>query len=395
MSDTLDENGLTLETLPELKSGLISDYKDIYGSDINVASDTPDGQTLAILAQIATDIREIIQNVYNSFDPDMASGSVLDQRCAINGIQRKSGTFTIVPVVVTTTKAVALIGLDGSSESVNNIPSGVFTIKDNSGNLFYLISSVTTETGPQSLSFRAANIGNVSVTAGTITTIATVTAGITSVINNAGVTQQGVDEETDANLRVRRQAAVGRTSQGYTDSLSTAISELDNVESVIVNENYTNSEDSNGIPAHSIWVVVQGGTDDDIAAAIYAKRPAGVGMKGDEEIYLMRENGFEIIIKFDRPVDVPLYIRFTMALSGSGIIDTAAIKTAIVDNISYNIGEGATTDVIVTFLKTLSNKYIITGCEISINDTDWFETIAVPSLKDKFTLSTANIDITT
>jgi hypothetical protein len=92
---------------------------------------------------------------------------------------------------------------------------------------------------------------------------------------------------------------------------------------------------------------------------------------------------------------VPLYIKFTIALSGSGIIDTAAIKTAIVDNILYNIGENATTDKIITYLKNLSNKYIITGCQISTDNTNWYETITIPSLKDRFTLSTANIEITT
>jgi|WetSurMetagenome_2_1015567.scaffolds.fasta_scaffold65259_3 uncharacterized phage protein gp47/JayE len=395
MSDTLDEDGLTLETLTELKSDLVTDFKNIYGSDINVDSDTPDGQLIGIIAQIATDIREIISNIYNSMDPDTASGSTLDQRCAINGIQRKSGTFTIVPITVATTKNAFLIGLDDSSESVDDIPSGIFTIKDDSGNLFYLLASITTEIGSQTLSFRAADIGNVSVTAGTITTIVTVTAGISSVINDSSVTQQGVDEETDANLRVRRQLAIGKTSQGYTDSIATTISELDDVESVIVNENDTDTEDANGIPAHSIWIVVQGGSDDDIAAAIYAKRPAGVGMKGDEEVYIERADTSEVVMYFDRPTDVPLYIKFTLASSSSGTIDTDIIKTDIVNNVLYDIGDSATTDTIITYLKTLSNKYIITECRVSTDNTNWYETITAPSLKDRFTLSTANIEITT
>ena len=395
MSDTLDEDGLTLESLSDITTYLTDSFKTIYGDDINTDSDSPDGQMIGIFAQAARDLRDIVQDVYGSFDPDTATGSTLDQRCAINGLQRKSGTFTTLPIDVVATDTVALIGLDDSSESTTDIPSGVFTVKDDSGNLFYLIASVTTSVGTQSLSFRAADLGSVSVTAGTITTISTVTAGISSVVNTASVTQQGTDEETDTALRMRRQAGVGRTSQGYTDSIETAIAELDDVDAVVVNENDTDSEDSDGIPAHSIWVVVQGGDDDEIAAAIYAKRPAGVGMKGDEEIYVTRENGDQAVMYFDRPISVPLYLKFTIALSGSGTIDTDTLKTDIVDNIIYDIGDSATTDTIISYLKGLSSNYIISECAVSTDDTNWYEIIAAPSLQDRFTLSTDNITITT
>jgi len=395
MSDVLDENGLSLQSLSDLTTALKTDAKNIYGDDIVVDSDTPDGQTIGILAQAAEDLREIAQEIYNSFNPDNASGSVLDQRCAINGVQRKSGTFTLVPITVVASAIVSLIGLDNSSDSTTDIPSGVFTVKDDSGNLFYLLTSTTTAVGSQSLPFRAADIGAVNVTAGTITTISTVTVGITSVENTSSVTQRGVDEETDAELRTRRQYSTGKTSQGYTDSIESAISELTGVTAVVVNENDTDSEDSNGIPAHGIWVIVQDGNDDEIAAAIYAKRPAGIAMKGDEEINITRVNGDDAVMKFDRPVSVPLYLKFTIALSGSGTIDTDVLKTDIVDNIPFDIGDSATNDTIISYLKSLSNKYIITVCRLSTDNTNWYETITAPALKERFTLSTTNITITT
>ena len=98
MSDTLDETGLTLQGLTDLVNGLVADLQNIYGSDINVDPDSPDGQAINIIAQFGIDMREVLQSIYASFDPDQASGTTLDQRVALNGVQRNGGTFTIVPI---------------------------------------------------------------------------------------------------------------------------------------------------------------------------------------------------------------------------------------------------------------------------------------------------------
>ena len=46
-------------------------------------------------------------------DPDQAQGRVLDQRIAINGLERKGGTYTVTPVNITVDREVSLVGLDG------------------------------------------------------------------------------------------------------------------------------------------------------------------------------------------------------------------------------------------------------------------------------------------
>ena len=133
--DTLDRNGLTLKTLPEIVADLEAGVKLIYGDDVNVAPDTPDGQLLNILAQACIDIRELLQDVYASFDPDQAEGTVLDQRVAINGIRRNGGTFTVTPIDITVDRSVTLTGMD-AAESELEIPIGVYTVKDDAGTQF-------------------------------------------------------------------------------------------------------------------------------------------------------------------------------------------------------------------------------------------------------------------
>ena len=112
MPDLLDSTGLTLKTLSELVTELEDYLKIIYGDDINIEQNTQDGQSINIYSQGGIDIREIVQKVFTGFDPDEAEGRVLDQRVAINGIERNSGTYTYVDITFSIDRSMNLIGLD-------------------------------------------------------------------------------------------------------------------------------------------------------------------------------------------------------------------------------------------------------------------------------------------
>jgi len=67
MPDSLDQNGLQIKTYNELLSDATTAFKAAYGNDIELTSNSPDGQMINFLAQIGTDVRELIVNTYNSF----------------------------------------------------------------------------------------------------------------------------------------------------------------------------------------------------------------------------------------------------------------------------------------------------------------------------------------
>ena len=392
MSDVLDRTGLTLKTLPDITTELGDGLKAVYGDDINIDSDTPDGQAIGIFAQQAADQREILRDINSAKDPDQAQGIDLDIVCAYNGVKRKGGTFTVTPVSLTVDRSVSLTGLDDSSESVT-IPSGVYQVKDSAGTQFALVSSVTLAAGTAELSFRAVTIGAVTVTPNTITTPVTAIAGVTAINNPSGVTTQGVDEESDAALRVRRERSVAGPSQGYTDSIEAAVKELAGVTACICEENVGDTTDSNGIPPHSIWVIVKGGVDADIANAIYATRSAGSGMYGAITVTVARPNGRTIDIKFDRTGEEDLYVKFSLVVGGGGTVDKDNLKSMIVANVVYEIGESASGDLITCYLKTLNQKYQVTGMLLSKDDATWLEVVDLTSVANQFALSTARITI--
>ena len=136
MTDSLDSTGIQVKTYSELLSDATLAWQGIYGSDININSNSPDGQQLNFIAQIGTDIRELIVNVYNSFSRDKASGVPLDERASLVDKERKGATFTITPVDVSTNSTITLQGLDADIDNINGTG---FTISDNSGNSFILI----------------------------------------------------------------------------------------------------------------------------------------------------------------------------------------------------------------------------------------------------------------
>jgi uncharacterized phage protein gp47/JayE len=358
MAASVSPTGLTIPTRAEIRAQILDGgdgflgLRQIYGADINVDPNTPDGNMVELLVQASIDYYELLASVYNSFDPDTAVGTVLDLRCAINGVARLAGTFSTQMVTVVTSQAVTIPGLDTA-------PDAPFTVSDAAGNRFFLEeTTVVGAAGSQDLEFRAEDLGAVIVAANTLTTIVTVQLGVVSVTNGVLSGTTGVDEETDAQLRVRRQNSVEVPSKGYLEGLVGALYAIDGVTSVLVLENVTSSADGDGIPGHSIWVIVNGGTDAAVANAIYVHRNAGCGMKGSVSVNVTQVDGSIFAVLFDRPTPETLWISFN-ATAITGTVDEAYIRAQLLAQLSYAINQPAVASQITALVESIaSNVYL-------------------------------------
>jgi Baseplate J-like protein len=395
MSDNFDANGLTVQSFQDLVNGLTSAFKANYGQDINLNSNSPDAQILNILAQAGTDIRELIIALNAGFDPNQAVGITLDQRVAINNIIRNSGSFTIVPIDVTVNQTVTLNGLD----TAINDPNGTgFTISDDAGNQYILANTTTFTSGTTSANFRAQNIGQVEVVANTINNINTIVLGVTSVNNSAGVLTQGTDTETDFELRTRRAASVSLNSKGSVDGLKALLLNLPGVTAVEIDENKSDDVNTNGTPAHGIWVIVEGGANSDIAQTIYSKHGMGSNMKGSVIVTVATATGENFIAKFDRPVANNLFIKFDLKKLYSSVqFNDSAIKTYIVDNLTYTVNEYAETSKITAVLKEAISSAggggVPINVTISSDGVNYTDFIAPPALNSEWTIISDNISV--
>ena len=391
--DSFGPSGLTVQTLTDLIAGLTTALKGIYGNDINLDSNSPDGQLVNIFSQAGIDLRELLVDLNSSFDPDQAEGIVLDQRVALNGIKRNAGTFSQVTLQITASMALSLIGLDSQSIQVNPTVTGLYTVLDDAQNAWYLLASQSISgPGTYSFVFRAANMGPVDASVGSITTPQTIVSGITSVTNTAAPSTVGLNEESDTSLKVRRRISIGIAGTGFTRALKAALLNISGVVTAEVSENTSSSTDVYGTPAHSIWCVVQGGAPADIALAIYSKKSAGCGMRGGQSYAVANPDGSTYTVYWDIPTAVPLYIKFTMTLPGA-LVDTAFIAAQIVANLTYTAGQDAVGDDITYFLKTLNTNYRITGMLLSLDNSTWSEIVTCPSLIDQFILDASRITI--
>ena len=382
-------NGLVTQSLEEIIQDLKSKYKSIYGQDINLEQNSPDGQFINILAQEKKDILDLLTQYYTSLNPDNAIGKDLDDRCALNGISRKEYTYSYVSVNVTITEDVTLQGLDNNIESADGTG---YTVRDENGNRWILAATQNLSAGTHLLNFRAADLGSITALPNTINVMETILKGVAGVNNPARNYLTGGRGESDAELRLRRNRAMAVPSQGFDESTQSQMLNLPNVTQCKI---YDNRSDVvvNGIPAHGIWVIVEGGTPAEIGRVIYNNLPPGIPMKGSQQVQVPKINGDILTVLYDIPKPVPLYIKAIIKNFSDTDIDKKYIKEQL-SLIDYNIQERAETSNITAVLKEAvgesGNPYNV---EISLNGTNWAEDLEPTGLDEFFTIQPDNITL--
>lgn len=390
-TDELTYTGLQTKDNTVLVEELKRDLQDLYsvnGEELNFESNTPDGQLVEIIAFLGTTLREMITEVYNSCDPDKCVGAIQDNRYQINYLNRKAGSYTIQEINITTNKTVTLQGLDAS---YNDTEAAAYTVSDNNGNIWYLMDTTTITSGTTRLSFRAKELGQIIPTIGTITNPVTIVDGVLRVINNVGPLDIGVDEESDSDFRIRREQSTAKSGKNNIDTIIAELLELQGVTSVKTHENKGSEEDSTGTPAHTAWIAVKGGGNEDIAKIIYANS-GGAGTRGDTSVTINSESQQPITINFDRAIVVPLYIKFSIQpITDPGEINIEEIKKYIVENLTYDLGENVETSKITAIcadamLSDGGNGYAL-NIQISTGGT------ATASIGNSTGITSATVDV--
>lgn len=391
MANSLDTNGLQVDSVTDIVTSLTTSLQGIYGSDINVNQNSPDGQLINIFAQVVADLLELLVAVYNSFGVETAFGTALDQRVALNGITRNAGTYTQTPVNITVSQALNLIGQD---QLASNPSAQVFTVSDSSGNQFQLVTSQTiVAAGTYTYTFQAVTIGAIQTLQNTITTQVTVVLGVTAVNNPAIASITGVNEETDAQLRVRHAQSFFLAASGPIDSIEAALLSLTGVIDALVLENDTGGT-VNGIPAHSIWCITNGGAAADIGNVIYSKKAPGAGMLGSQSVVVTRPNGQTVTVNYDQAATENLWIRFTIVPKvANATFDHAAIATALVAALTYKVNQAATLGDPINAMLTIAPLAILTSVQVSTDGSNYFDIVQTTSPQYYFVLSTTRITI--
>jgi uncharacterized phage protein gp47/JayE len=387
MNPEFTREGVTIRTYSEIFEDLADQMRGVYGNSITVDQDSPDGQFLGIIAKEILDLETYAWSLYAQFDPDFAEGEMLNKIIKICGISRTPSTQSTCEVTITTTTDLTL---DAGYEVADDNEQSWITKED---------QDLTT--GENTVTLYAEEYGKVEAQAGEINSPVTIVIGVSSVTNPADATA-GTDEETDEELRIRRQKSLENASYSTVSGLLAKIEDIEEVSDAVIHENTDDDEDDNGIPGHSIWLIVDGGDVEDIAEIMAKNKTAGTGMKGDTSgIYtetVTKTDGttFEINheMKFDRPTDIELYISLTVTRTDTDSpADTDLMKEYLVA-LEYSIGDSVQANSLYSTVYNAGTNFVATDLKISDDGTTYTTGRLTPAVDERYTISTDNTTIT-
>lgn len=371
LSATVTAQGISAPDYQTILSTITEYFQQIYGTDAYLEPDSKDGQMVAVFALAVHDANNTAIQVYNSFSPSSGMTDALTRNVKINGIARKAATNSTVDVTLTGTAGTTIT--NGS-------------MKDANGIIWNLPETVTIDaSGAVTVTATCANSGAVAAVAGSITKINTPTRGWTAVLN-ANAATVGTAAETDAQLRIRQAQSVAIPSLTPFEAVDGAIANVSGVTRHKLYENDTGSVDSNGIPAHSIAAIVDGGDVTDIAQTIRGKKGQGVSTYGSTTVTVPDKYDNPHAISFSRSTDVPIYIAITLKVfTGYTTQIGEQIKQAIANYINgLTIGD----DVLLSRLYSPANLGVVSG-----GNAKYYDINAMAIGKSAGTVAASNIVI--
>lgn len=311
----LTDQGYVADRLDDIFLGLVKKFQGVYGNDILTDPDDPDGQMIGILAQMRADIEGVIEAIVQANDPDNATGTWLEQKVAFAGLSRRGASYSVIEDVM-------LKGTAGKT-----LPAGA-TVSGGSTQWVTQVDVTFGQDGMVMTDLRSSEAGQFSVDADTRLTILTVVAGWNSATTTVAAIP-GENEETDPELLGRFYKSRARASSNCVDGTLGDIARLRGVTDVVALENEMDKTNSDGVAAHTVNYIVEGGDNAAIAKAIYDNWP-GTGLQGDVSADVKRFSGKTVAIPFDRPtaVDVTAAIKIGRRLNFTHI-DEETVKNAI------------------------------------------------------------------
>jgi uncharacterized phage protein gp47/JayE len=350
----LTSAGFVRTRLSERLAQLIGAAQAIFGADIDLSPDSMDGQHLGLFAERIADLDELAEIVWQSFDPDGATGQSQSRLVKINGIERSEGAYSTVPLTLMGTAGVLI-----PARSVVGNASGSV--------LVYTATDVRLDSaGTASVLASPDSMGAIAAPAGTLSVIKSPVYGWLSV-TNASPMVIGKLREKDSTLRLRRTASVSKGNRNMVESLEAALRDLVGVIEARVLENASHLTDSNGLPPHSIHAVVLGGDDAAIASTIWARKTGGSPLIGSTAITLLDANDHPQVVRFSRPTDVRVIARVTISpRTGWTIAKPAQIKNALTTWVAENqtVGDELANSELYTPLNALGG-FVTTSIELA------------------------------
>ena len=290
-----------------------------YNSGFDFTTESPDGQLIEIFGfELATAWSEL-DLVYNSFDPDHATGAGLRNIGLMTGLPRAAAT-----------RSEAVIDLIGVSGTV--VPQGSRVTSADGTEFATEFQAII----PASVSALAIVSGATPMPVGTISTIKSVIAGWTS-INQPIAGRTGAGAQTEPEYRNKRNSTVLRNFTSVPSVIQARLFELGIEQATIIN-NDSLVPLPDGTPAGSIHVTVgeiDNLTNEEIAQVILLTKSLGCPTYGSTTVSVNDAQGNPHDISFSRATAVPVWIDLDVTYLSDDLAGaTEDIRAALVTHIN-------------------------------------------------------------
>ena len=353
----LTTTGFVQKTVADLKAEIEAALRASFGNSIDLSPQSVFGQLVGVLVDRLADLWSLGGAVHAAFTPDGASGTSLDDLCAITGTVRLAAAPSEVFLTLAGTTgtevvdgSVVTVGVAGTRFSNPDsvtlvaadawVTSTLYTVGDavaRGGNIYVCTAQGTSGAGPSGtgtaivdgtctwrymsagtgvaefILFESEDNGPLAAPAYTLDTIGTPVSGWAAAINTLDASP-GRYLESDAALRIRRELEIRTSGKASLDAIRAALIDVDDVTSARVFENPTDVTDVNGLPPHSIEALVTGGTDADVAASVFSEKAAGIATYGSSSAVVTDAAGGTHTVYFSRPTLVPIYVTYNLTV---------------------------------------------------------------------------------
>lgn len=247
---SFDGNGLVIDRLADIKTEIEFELREAFGQGINLADTSPWGQFVGLMSERYSLIWELLEAVYNASFPNTSFGVYLEELVAFNGLTREAATSSAVGLTFTRSTA------QGSGDVI--IPIGTqVTATSGATTIWSTTIEATILSANLSVAVQAtANItGPIGALSGTLTTMVAAPPNVLSVVNPADAVP-GENEETDAELKARRNNQLGRTGTSTESGIRSALQLMAEVRKATLITNDTDFTDAGGRTPHSFEAFV-------------------------------------------------------------------------------------------------------------------------------------------
>lgn len=412
MAFGLTPQGFSIPTLEEIRQSINDELVNFFGPSIDLENGLL-ARFVGILAERYSQLWEALEAVYNSQNPDTASGAALAELCLLTGTLKLEAIFSTVTLTLTGTPSTIVpagqqvstkstnqkfltaesgtIGavsawagstlyaegarvvnalrvyqaIDGGTSAGSGGPTTTKALTEVDGTVTWLC--LGDGTGAVDVAGQSLNKGPIIGVSGDITEIDQPYGGWNGVINVLDATV-GYDDQTDESLRLSREEELSQPGASTADAIRAALLFLAGVVSVTVFHNDTDVVDVDGLGPHTVEALVSGGDDASIGATLLAQIAAGINTDGNTTTNPVDSQGVTHTIKFSRPdlINIGVAITLTKDPAEYPADGDAQVKAAIVKfGNAQKAGKNAVASAIAAQAFKVAGVLDVTVCNIS------------------------------